>query len=236
MVTRLAGARGEQFSSTWLRSRSDGIESPKPPSERESQSNLSRAMMIPFSLPFLFLFPLLANAYTWQFTSQPRQCQNLSLAVQGSGQPPYSLLIIPTGPTPIPNNTEVRLIQNIPFSGSSTTLSFKLDYPENSSFVAVVRSYFTHSIFLLICSYCATLFTGQRQEWFWLRWRQHFGHRSPIVRLELLQCLSSLASRLVFQHRSYWRAHSMSIGSVVVGTAICQWVRRFINLPSFSAP
>jgi hypothetical protein len=99
-------------------------------------------------IPFLLLFPLLANAYTWQFTSQPRQCQNLSLAVQGSGQPPYSLLIIPTGPTPLPNNTEVRLIQNIPFPGSSTTLSFKLDYPENSSFVAVVSSYFTPPHFL----------------------------------------------------------------------------------------
>jgi hypothetical protein len=107
-------------------------------------------MMIPLYLPFLSLFPLLANAYTWQFTSQPRQCQNLSLAVQGSGQPPYSLLIIPTGPTPLPNNTEVRLIRNIPFSGDSTTLSFKLDYPENSSFVAVVRIYFTHLCYLLL--------------------------------------------------------------------------------------
>jgi hypothetical protein len=99
-------------------------------------------MMIPFSLPLLFLFPLLANAYTWQFTSPPRQCQNLSLAIQGSGQPPYSLLIIPTGPPPFPNNTEVRLIKNLPFSGK--TLSFYLDYPENSSFVAVVCTYFTH--------------------------------------------------------------------------------------------
>ncbi|KAI0298662.1 hypothetical protein B0F90DRAFT_1818532 [Multifurca ochricompacta] len=92
-------------------------------------------LTIPF---FLFLFPLLANAYTWQFTSQPRQCQNLSLAVQGSGQPPYSLLIIPSGPSPFANNTEVRTIQNISFSGTSTTLSFKLNFPENSSFVAVV--------------------------------------------------------------------------------------------------
>jgi hypothetical protein len=84
------------------------------------------------------LFPLLANAYTWQFTNQPRQCQTVSVAVEGSGQPPYSILLIPTGPTPLPNNTEVRTIQNINFTGSSTTLSFKLTYPENSSFVAVL--------------------------------------------------------------------------------------------------
>src|ERR1700761_2941447 len=90
---------------------------------------------------FFFLFLRYASAYTWQFTSPPRQCQNVSIAVQGSGQPPYSLLIIPSGPTPLPNNTEVRTIQNIPFSGSSTSLSFELNYPENSSFVAVVCLY-----------------------------------------------------------------------------------------------
>ncbi|KAI9509270.1 hypothetical protein F5148DRAFT_1189042 [Russula earlei] len=96
-------------------------------------------IQIPSSISLsLSLFPLLADAYTWQFTSQPRQCQNLSLAVQGSGQPPYTLLIIPYGPTPLPNNTEVRTIQSITFPENGTTLSFKLAYPENSSFVAVV--------------------------------------------------------------------------------------------------
>ncbi|KAF8493416.1 hypothetical protein F5888DRAFT_820424 [Russula emetica] len=96
-------------------------------------------MKIPCSLTIILSFPLLVNAYTWQFTSQPRQCQTVSLSIQGSGgQPPYSLLIIPTGPSPLPNNTEVRSILNIPFSGTSTTLSFNLNYPENSSFVAVV--------------------------------------------------------------------------------------------------
>ena len=88
-----------------------------------------------------FFFPCYASAYTWQFTSQPRQCQNLSIAVQGSGQPPYSLLLIPTGPSPLPNNTEVRTIQNISFTGTSTSLSFNLNYPETSSFVAVVCLY-----------------------------------------------------------------------------------------------
>jgi len=95
-------------------------------------------LTIPF---FFFLYPRYTSAYTWQFTSQPRQCQNVSIAVQGSGQPPYSLLLVPSGPTPLPNNTEVRTIQNISFTGTSTSLSFKLKYPENSSFVAVVCLY-----------------------------------------------------------------------------------------------
>src|SRR6266403_5557970 len=94
-------------------------------------------MKIPYSLTSLLLFPLLAYAYSWQFTSQPRQCQNLTLSIQGSGQPPYSLLLFPTGPKPSQNTTEFRKIHDIPFSGNS--LSFNLDYPGNSSFVAVVR-------------------------------------------------------------------------------------------------
>jgi hypothetical protein len=104
----------------------------------------TKMMLHPWlTISFVFLFsPIYTTAYTWQFTSPPRQCQNVSIAVQGSGQPPYSLLLIPSGPTPLPNNTEVRTIQNIPFSGSSTSLSFELNYPENSSFVAVVCLYF----------------------------------------------------------------------------------------------
>ena len=153
-------------------------------------SNLSRAMKIPYSLSIILLFPLIVSAYTWQFDSEPRQCQNVSLSIKGSGgQPPYSLLIIPTGPSPLPNNTEVRSVLNIPFSGTSTTLSFKLNYPENSSFVAVVRSYLSRHIVYVISSYRPTLFAGQRQERFWFWWRQQFSHRSPIVRLELLQYL-----------------------------------------------
>ncbi|KAI9438586.1 hypothetical protein H4582DRAFT_2076217 [Lactarius indigo] len=95
----------------------------------------SMLLSIPF---FFFFFPHYASAYTWQFTSQPRQCQNVSIDVQGSGQPPYSLLLIPNGPSPLPNNTEVRTIQNISFPGTSSSLSFNLNYPEGSSFVAVV--------------------------------------------------------------------------------------------------
>jgi hypothetical protein len=150
--------------------------------------NLSTAMKIPCSLTVILLFPLLVDAYTWQFSSLPRQCQNVTLSIQGSGgQPPYRLLILPNGPSPLPNNVEVRTILNIPFSGTSTTLSFNLNYPENSSFVAVVRSYLSRHIFSVISSYRPILLAGQRQERFWYRWCQRFDHRSPIVRLELLQ-------------------------------------------------
>ena len=112
-----------------------------------------KIVLVYTSLTFLLLFPLLANAYTWKFTSQPRQCQNLSLSVQGSGQPPYNLLLLPTGPNPFQNTTEFRKIHNIPFSGNS--LSFKLDYPENSSFVAVVCSSLSHRI----CHFLISLHT-----------------------------------------------------------------------------
>jgi len=115
------------------------------------------------SLAVILLFPLFVNAYTWQFTSPPRQCENVTLSIQGSGgQPPYSLLILPHGSSPLPNKTEVRTIQNIPFPGTSTTLSFHLNYPENSTFVAVVRSYLSRHIFSAISSYRPTLFAGQR--------------------------------------------------------------------------
>ena len=138
-----------------------GSEGGKGVSARIALRNLTRTMKIPCSLTVILLFPLLINAYTWQFTSQPHQCQNVSLAIQGSGgQPPYSLLIIPTGPSPLPNNTEVRSVLNIPFPGTSTTLNFKLNYPGDSSFVAVVRSYLSRHIFSIISSYRPKLFAG----------------------------------------------------------------------------
>ena len=95
-------------------------------------------LTIPF---FFFSFFRHASSYSWSFTSQPLQCQNVSIAVQGSGQPPYSLFLLPTGPAPIQKFPEFRQYQTIPFTGSSTTLTFNLNYPENSSFVAVVCLY-----------------------------------------------------------------------------------------------
>lgn len=84
----------------------------------------------------LLLFSSLCSAFTFNFTSTPRQCNNLSFAISGSGQPPYSVLIIPFGPTPLSNYTEVRRIVQQTFNGTSTSLQLK--YPQNSQFVAVV--------------------------------------------------------------------------------------------------
>ncbi|KAG9313506.1 hypothetical protein JVU11DRAFT_5832 [Chiua virens] len=86
----------------------------------------------------LILSASLVSAYSFTFTTQPQQCANLSLEISGSGQPPYSVLLIPYGPTPLPNNVEVRTIVSEQFPGDSTSLSFQLNYPTNSQFVAVV--------------------------------------------------------------------------------------------------
>ncbi|KAG1736085.1 uncharacterized protein EDB91DRAFT_535270 [Suillus paluster] len=85
----------------------------------------------------LYFFPLVSS-YTWSFTTTPQQCATLSLQISGSGSPPYSVLIIPYGPTPLPNNTEVRTIVYQQFDGDSTSTSFQLKFPSTSQFVAVV--------------------------------------------------------------------------------------------------
>ncbi|KDQ58743.1 hypothetical protein JAAARDRAFT_47090 [Jaapia argillacea MUCL 33604] len=79
------------------------------------------------ALALATLAPSLASAFSFQFTSTPQQC---------SGQPPYSVVIIPFGPSPLPNNIEARKIFQTNFTGSS--VSFKLNYPANSQFVAVM--------------------------------------------------------------------------------------------------
>jgi hypothetical protein len=83
--------------------------------------------------------PVFVKSYTWSFTNTPAQCKNLSISISGSGgKPPYRVLIIPFGPTPLPNFIEARKIVDQPFQGSSTSLSFQLEYPATSQFVAVV--------------------------------------------------------------------------------------------------
>ena len=94
--------------------------------------------MISFSIPF-FLFPSLAAAYTFKFTSVPTQCQELSLAIEGQGSPPYEVLIIPVGPSTAPNNVEVRTVVDKTFPNNGASVSFPLRFPTNSQFVAVVR-------------------------------------------------------------------------------------------------
>lgn len=89
------------------------------------------------SLSILFSASLV-SAYSFTFTSQPKQCANLSLEISGSGKPPYNVLIIPYGPSPLANNVEVRTIVSQQFPGDASSLSFQLNFPANSQFVAVV--------------------------------------------------------------------------------------------------
>ena len=89
----------------------------------------------------LFLLPSLASAFSFTFDSTPSQCQTLNVSITGSGNPPYSVLIVPYGPSPLANSTvEVRKIFQQNFTGNATSQSFQLPYPVDSQFVAVVRS------------------------------------------------------------------------------------------------
>lgn len=81
------------------------------------------------------------NGYSFSIANTPQQCQNLTISISGSGTPPYRAVIIPFGPSPLQNNVEVRKIMDLNFTGSSTLLSFKFPYPENSQFVVVVSLY-----------------------------------------------------------------------------------------------
>jgi hypothetical protein len=99
----------------------------------------STSSRISYALPFFFYQATSAAAYSWYFKDPPKQCTDVVIDISGSdGKPPYRVLIIPYGPSPLANNVEARTILDIPFDASSTSLSFKLKYPENSQFVAVV--------------------------------------------------------------------------------------------------
>ena len=103
------------------------------------------------SLPYTFWLVIVAtlaatvpgaSAYTWNLRNDPQQCQNLTIdLIGGDGQPPFRILIIPFGPSPLPNNTEARRIQEVVFAtGDAKNGNVMLNYPENSQFVAVVSS------------------------------------------------------------------------------------------------
>lgn len=87
---------------------------------------------------YLALPATVVSGFSFTFTSEPQQCSNLSLSISGSGTPPYSVLIIPVGPTPLQNNIEARTVVYQQFPGNSASISFQLKYPTNSQFVAVV--------------------------------------------------------------------------------------------------
>ncbi|KAI0346612.1 hypothetical protein BDW22DRAFT_1352763 [Trametopsis cervina] len=81
----------------------------------------------------LLLLPSLAAAYSFNIENTPRQCQNLTVNLTGSGSPPYSLLLVPFGPSPLSTGKESRKILQQNFTGSS--VSFLLNYPTDSQFV-----------------------------------------------------------------------------------------------------
>ena len=86
----------------------------------------------------LFLHLRTSSGFSFTINNTPQQCSDLNISVVGSGLPPYSAVVVPYGSTPLPNNIEVRNVVDVPFSGDSTSTSFKLPYPENSQFVVVV--------------------------------------------------------------------------------------------------
>ncbi|OBZ67574.1 hypothetical protein A0H81_12403 [Grifola frondosa] len=94
-------------------------------------------MFQPFFL--LAFLPSLALGYSFNIASTPRQCQNLTIDITGTGgQPPYSALIIPFGPSPLANAIEARRITTVSFNGTNaTSATFELKYPENSQFVVI---------------------------------------------------------------------------------------------------
>lgn len=97
-----------------------------------------------------------ANAYAWSFQQTPQQCANISIAVSGNdGQPPYRVLILPFGPSPLTNNIEARKIMDVPFPSGQSSVQFQLKYPANSQFVAVVSLWWLIS--RLFCFYFSLL-------------------------------------------------------------------------------
>jgi hypothetical protein len=111
-------------------------------------------MLMSPALLTLLAFPTLSAAYSWKFEATPQQCSNLTISISGDGgKPPYRVLILPFGPTPLANNVEARKIADQPFMGNSTSVTFKLNYPANSQLVAVVS---LPSMFFLFLVYCGT--------------------------------------------------------------------------------
>ena len=104
-----------------------------------SPSRIMRLSLMSPAILVLLALPTLSAAWSWRFDTTPQQCKDLSISISGSGgKPPYRLLILPFGPTPLPNNIEARRIIDKSFPADANSLSFKLNYPGLSQFVAVV--------------------------------------------------------------------------------------------------
>ncbi|KAF9531159.1 hypothetical protein CPB83DRAFT_809505 [Crepidotus variabilis] len=86
-----------------------------------------------------FTLPSYVNAYTWSIQQSPKQCGDMTVSVSGDGgKPPYRVLITPYGSPPWANTTEVRESFEQAFPGMDKEVTFKLKYPAQSQFVAVV--------------------------------------------------------------------------------------------------
>jgi len=93
-------------------------------------------MKLAASLILAATSPLVASAFTWSFKGgQPTQCGNVTISAAG-GSPPYSVLIVPIGSTSLPGNIEARKIQST--TSNSPDITFKLNYPANTQFIAVL--------------------------------------------------------------------------------------------------
>jgi hypothetical protein len=184
-------------------------------------------MTLTYVWQFLLL-PSLISAYSWHFTSTPYQCQSLGISIDGSGYPPYSVLIIPFGPSPLPNNIEARRIYSQNFSGSDTSLSFQLQYPANSQFVAVVK--FNNN--LILAEELHLFLVGQRCIRVWVRRDQRRGsspRRKP-KRHELFQRRYERVTRLVSQHQPTQSDRAMFAHKNMVGSHHCSGVSIAIEL------
>jgi len=93
--------------------------------------------MLAIHLLTLSLALHLQTSFGFSFTinNTPQQCSNLSISIVGSGQPPYTAVLVPYGSIPPP---DFRNVIVVPFSDTST--SFPLTYPGNSQFVVVVSN------------------------------------------------------------------------------------------------
>ncbi|KAJ3575866.1 hypothetical protein NP233_g809 [Leucocoprinus birnbaumii] len=118
----------------------DSLRPLRPPNAPFSTISLPHALWLVIAATFAARAIPGANAYSWNLRSNPQQCQNMTIDLTGTGgQPPFRILIIPFGASPLPNNIEARKIQETVFAtGNQRNGSVMLNYPANSQFVAVV--------------------------------------------------------------------------------------------------
>lgn len=129
---------------------------PHPPNSSLSSRSLLHVVSLPHAIWLVIAATLAgtlegANAYSWNFRSNPQQCQNATIVLSGNGgTPPFSVLMIPFGASPLPNNIEARRITEQVFvRGNQRSGDVQVNYPANSQFVAVV-SFSSVLIFFIV--------------------------------------------------------------------------------------